>query len=324
MGHFLLPEAGAGIAQADIVAVILVGVIEIVLAFYVVAAAFLKQISVRQVTDIGCDRVCGDGVLPGTLLPGVQGIGDVVRVGQRADRGTEQIQRRRQYILAFDLLALHDILQIDLGKERFQIIHLCRFVRAGKDQRHTAEESIVLKGLRLVAAHRCVVLRKTQRMDTDLIAAAAKLGEDIAGEHAGIAAGYIDIQIIQRFQVVERVVKGDLLSVRIVGVRHLVGHLDLVHKEIPAIRLPLDPPTHGLRQLQRIAVTDIFRQIQLIAEDVILGHALLQQPALEDRAQQIALAAAADAGDDLDLPIPHEGDESIQIDISLNVHSASC
>ncbi len=272
--------------------------------------------------DIGCDRVCGDGVFPRAFLPGIQGVGDVVRVGQRAHRGAEQIQRRREHILAPNLFALHDVLQIDLGKERFQIIHLRRVVRAGEDQRHTAEKGIVLESLRLVSAHRRVILRKVQRVDTDLIAAAAKFGEDITGQHAGIAAGHIDIQIIQRFQIVERVIKGDLLSVRIVGVRHLVGHLDLIHEEIPAIRLPFDPLPHGLRQLQRVAVTDIFRQIQLIAEDVILGHALLQQPALEDRAQQIALAAAADAGDDLDLPVPHEGDESIQINVAFDIHSS--
>ena len=84
---FLLPEARAGLSQADVVAVIFVGIVEIVFALHVVAAALLEEIGVHQVPEIGRDRVRGHRVLPGALLPGNERVGGIVRLGQRAYRG---------------------------------------------------------------------------------------------------------------------------------------------------------------------------------------------------------------------------------------------
>ena len=196
MRQFLLTEADTGVAQAEIVAVVLVGIVEIVLSLHVISAAFLKKIGILQMADVlGRDRVRGDGILPGTLLSGIQGVCNIVRVGQKPDRRAEQAQRRGQYVFAFDLFTLHDVLEIYLGKERFQIIHLRCVIRTGEDQRHAAVEGVIIKGLCLVATHRRVVLCKAQRVDADLVATAARLRQDVAGEHAGVAAGDIDIQI---------------------------------------------------------------------------------------------------------------------------------
>ena len=82
MRHLLLTETGASIAQTNIITVILIGIVEIVLAFYVIATAFLEQVGVQEMANIGRDRVCGNRVLSGALLPGVQGVGYIVRVGQ--------------------------------------------------------------------------------------------------------------------------------------------------------------------------------------------------------------------------------------------------
>jgi hypothetical protein len=47
---------------------------------------------------------------------------------------------------------------------------------------------------------------------------------------------------------------------------------------------------------------------------------LAAAPRFEDVAQQIGFAAAPNAGDDLDLPIPHIGNDPIQIKIAFDFH----
>ena len=102
---------------------------------------------------IGFHGVQGNDILPAALLHGIDSGGNLCRIGQRADRRTQQIKNRRQYILALDLFTLHNVLQINLGKQRFQISHLRGIRGTGQDQRHTAVEGIVLKGILLITAY---------------------------------------------------------------------------------------------------------------------------------------------------------------------------
>jgi hypothetical protein len=53
-----------------------------------------------------------------------------------------------------------------------------------------------------------------KRMDgPDFIAAAAKLGQDVARQHLGITASNIDINITHLPKIVERIVKCDFLAI---------------------------------------------------------------------------------------------------------------
>ena len=67
-------------------------------------------------------------------------------------------------------------------------------------------------------------------MHTDLVAPSSELSQYVRGQHFGVAAGHINVQVGQGFQIVERIVEGDFLPVRIVRIRNLVGHLNLVHE----------------------------------------------------------------------------------------------
>ncbi len=64
MSHFPLTETESGIAKSSIVTVILVGVVKIVSAFYIIAAAFFKKVSVGKMSDIGFDGIGRDIILP--------------------------------------------------------------------------------------------------------------------------------------------------------------------------------------------------------------------------------------------------------------------
>ena len=100
-------------------------------------------------------------------------------------------------------------------------------------------------------------------MHTDLIASPSELSQYVRGQHFGVAAGHINVQVGQGLQIVKRVVEGDLLSVRIVGIRNFVGHLDLVYKEIILVCAVFHDFTDMSCKLQRIAIANITGQIQL-------------------------------------------------------------
>ena len=102
---------------------------------------------------IGFHGVQGNDILTAALLNCVDGGCNLRRIGQRADGRTQQIKNRRQHILTLDLLPLYNVLQIDLRKQRFQISHFRGIRGTGQDQRHTAVEGIVLKGVLLITAY---------------------------------------------------------------------------------------------------------------------------------------------------------------------------
>ena len=160
-------------------------------------------------------------------------------------------------------------------------------------------------------------------MHTDLIAAPPELRQDVGGQHFGVASGHINVQVGQGLQIVERVVKGDLFSVRIVGIRNFIRHLDLVYKEIILVCAVFHDLPDVSRKLQRIAIANIMGQVQFKGQNVIFGNALAKKVALEQLAKQIGLAAPANTGDHLYLTVPHKGDDFFQIAISFDFHSST-
>ena len=114
MGHFLLTESDTGIPKTEVIAVILVWIVEIVFSFNIISPAFFKQVSICQMTDISCYRIGSNGVFPMQSLSGVSGVCDVVRVGEGSNGGTQKVQSGRQHIFPSDFLPLYDVLEIDL------------------------------------------------------------------------------------------------------------------------------------------------------------------------------------------------------------------
>jgi len=178
----------------------------------------------------------------------------------------------------------------------------------GQDQRHTTVESKLVKSVLLISANSRVVFGKGKRMHADLIAPSSELSQYVRGQHFGVAAGHINVQVGQGLQIVECIVEGDLLAVRIVGIRDFIGHLNLIYKEIILVCAVFHDLTDMSRKLQRIAIANITGQVQLKGQNVIFGNALAEKVALKQIAKQIGLAASADAGNDLYLAIPHKGD----------------
>ena len=158
-------------------------------------------------------------------------------------------------------------------------------------------------------------------MHTDLVAPPPELSQYIGGQHFGVAAGHINVQVGQGLQIVERVVEGNLLAIWIVGIRNLVGHLNLVYKKIILVCTVFYDLADMSRKLQRIAIANITGQVQLKGQNMIFGNTLAKKVTLEQIAKQIGLAASANTGNHLYLTIPHKGDDFLQIAISFYFHN---
>ena len=158
-------------------------------------------------------------------------------------------------------------------------------------------------------------------MHTDLIAPSSELSQYVRGQHFGVAAGHINVQVGQGLQIVERIVEGDLLSVRIIGIRNFIRHLNLVYKEIILVCAVFHDLTDMSRKLQWIAIANITGQVQLKGQNVVFCNTLTEKVTLEQIAKQIGLAASADAGDHLHLTVPHEGDDFLQIAVPFDFHN---
>ena len=97
----------------------------------------------------------------------------------------------------------------------------------------------------------------------------------------------------------------------------------LVYEKIELLSLIFNDLPDTICKLQRIPIPDITGQIQLKGENVICRNALLQQISAEQIVEEVGLSAAADAGDDLHLSIPHEGYELVQIAVPFDLHSTT-
>ena len=175
MRHLLLTKPDTGIAQTNVLAVVLVGILKILPPLDIIALGFAEQERILQMVDIGRDGILRN-VLPS---PGTERICDFLGIRQRTDRRTQQIKEQTENILTHDLLALHNVLDIDFREQRRQIICLCGIVRTGQHQRHSAIEGIRFKCVLLIPADRRIVLCKAEGVYLYLIAAPTELGQNI-------------------------------------------------------------------------------------------------------------------------------------------------
>ena len=180
---------------------------------------------------------------------------DAATIVAKIDTMVKQLRSQGQYDLADGLMQSYPVVKAE-----------ATLMKLGYTLYLTEDDIIeVFKkaryGVRLFSAGCRVILRKAQRMHPDLVAASAEFRQNIAGQHFGITAGHINIQVRKGIQIVERIVKSDLFSARIVGIRHLVGHLNFVHEQIVSVRLPFDTFPNRLCKFQRVAIPDILGKI---------------------------------------------------------------
>ena len=199
-----------------------------------------------------------------------------------------------------DLVPFDDVAKINLIKQGLQVLCLFLVALFHHHEGQAAVSIILLPSAPFVALVGVVKLLKRQGIDPDLIAAPAKFGQNIRGQHFRVAARHIHVNIIVFHQAEDHVHKADLI-LRALNVGVLNGYdlLDLVEEHIIGLALICGHATNVFAQLQRIAVLDVFVIVQRKADDLLVLHTDGSQIALVDIEQQIGLSTPPDAGDDL-------------------------
>ena len=78
-----------------------------------------------------------------------------------------------------------------------------------------------------------------------------------------------------------------------------------------------------IAQCDWIPVAGIFSLIQLNADNIVIGHALLPQITVKECEQQHGLPASSKPCDNFDLPVPHVPNQLLQIKISFQHYITS-
>ena len=159
-------------------------------------------------------------------------------------------------------------------------------------------------------------------MQFDLVAASAELGQDIRGEHLGVAAGHVDVHIAQAHQAIQHAIEPN----GIVAIFHfLLGDsvLYFINEEIIEAASVCNPGTHKRRQIVRIAQFGTLVIIQGNLNDVVVIDTFPAKVIQINLEEKIAFPAAPQTADDLDETVLATLDELLQVVFSLDFHHIS-
>ena len=314
MTGIVLTVIETGISQTNVGVVIFIGIVEIGLALDIIPLGHPDQECVDGVVNIGGDQCRIDFFLTHTG----DGIGHIGGIGQRTDLRCQEVQNVVQNILPLNSIALHNILDIQLGVKIGQISLFILVICHLKDSGHTAVEHVLIQRFLLVSAHVGVELTKGEGIYPDLGSTSPEFRRDIAGKHPGIAAGDIDIQILVGFQFIQHIINANF-DIVVFGIPDFFCELDLIYKQVKLFfSAGRNAGFYILTQGNGIAEFIIFPLIQFDSNDLIFRNTLFQEIVPEQFKKQDRLAATANACDDLDLAVMHMADDLVQIKFTLN------
>jgi hypothetical protein len=115
--QFLLAETDACVSQADILAVVLAGIVEVGFASDVISFAFVEEKRILQMTNIGTDGIVGDLTAFRQFLPGIDGICYVGYICQGTNGRSKEIYNSRENLRPCDFFPFNNILDLDFCEE---------------------------------------------------------------------------------------------------------------------------------------------------------------------------------------------------------------
>ena len=170
---------------------------------------------------------------------------------------------------------------------------------------HTAVKHIGIQSLSFVTAHMGVELFKGQREYMNLSSTATELCSNVLWQPFGVTAGHIHIQIFICFEFIEHIIDRNL-DPAVYLVNNPCGKLNFVNEKIKLlIFLFRNKGFDIFTKCDWISELVITSLIQFDFYDVIFLNALWEKILIKQIKQQYRLSTAADAGDYLDLTVPH-------------------
>ena len=317
-----LAEPQSCVAQPHVLEIVFLRAADVLASLDVEPSRLLDDERVLEMADVLHDGVRADA---GMQHAGERGL-DLGRIGQSSDGGGQHVDQVVELLRPAQPVARDDVLEIGLLEQVLQIEGLLLVASHGQGERHAAEHHVFGPAVLDVAVVRLHELGERQGADADLVAAAAELGHHVGGQHLRVAARHVHVHVAHAQQPVEHPVQtGRLLAAHLL-VRDRVLHL--VQQHVVRFLAIRDTGSHIVVQGERVAVALVHQIVQRDLDDVVVVHALRAQMVLEQVEQEIGLAAAPRARDDLDHTVAFARDEIVQVLIPGDAHrilrSMSC
>ena len=298
----VLPEVDAGIAQPHVGEVVFAGSVNIVAALHIVAHGTLHKERVAEMVQVDLHR----SLVYAHVLHALEGVHQLVRIGEAANAGGDDVDEFLQFLVALYAVALLDVGDIGLGEQVLQIGHLLLYRGERENLGQSAVHHIFIERTLTAAAEGSQVLAERQRMNPHLVATATELGDDILRQETGVGASHIDVGIGDVEETVEHVLK-------LADELHLVEQ-DVVHAAVGNPFVYIVAQSVGIPQLAVHAV------IESNADDVLLVCALLFQILPEKVEEQERLSAPTHAGNHFYHAVMLSRYEGLQVGVAQNNH----
>ena len=111
------------------------GVLKIPFSFYVISFGSGKKIGVFQIVKVVLDGMVGSASAHQRTCT----VGQVVRIGQRANGRRQDINHSLQHLVVFQFVAFNDVFDVNLLEQVCKILSFGFFVGFKHCQRHAAE-----------------------------------------------------------------------------------------------------------------------------------------------------------------------------------------
>lgn len=299
MGRFCLPEVDPGISETGVGRVVLDRIIEIVSSFDIVSRGFKNQECVLEAVEVfdygGARRLHANGRLDHVCELG--------RVGEPGDIAHHHVDYGFKEIGILELVAFHDVLDVDCAVEATEISFLLFGVGHESAFRKPSVAHIFLEYCESVC-FRCAkiaVFGKGKGHCLDDAPSTAEFRGDIGDEKLGVGTRDVHIYVRRGAQTAEYAVERDVCRLTVVrmdarkidaGREHLSASLYLVDEHIESASSLGRFSANVLSEFQRIGEVHILFLFKVDFDDMVFLDTRREKMLLEQIEEQKALPAA--------------------------------
>ena len=216
MRTFALALCDMDVSYACVGDVVLGRRVEVALAFYIKASRFLDEKRVFKVFEI-----LSDGDVVGRDSHGrADRVREFAWIGEAADVAHDDIGKRFEDGVVFDLVPSDDVLKVDCLVNVLEIIPL--LIRCVHEDafRKTAEQKVVHECSMSICGRPCgrQIFAEGKRRYVDNLASSAEFRSDVPGKHLGIGTGDVRDDIWSIEKSVQYIIERDIATIAVVRV----------------------------------------------------------------------------------------------------------
>ena len=303
---FGLAKVDAGIPKPCVRGVVLDGIVKITPPLNVISRGFEEQkriFEAGKIFDNGWPcRFCVYG--------GLNHVCELCRIGETGNVAHHDVNHRFKKPDVLNLVALHDVLDVNCAEEAAQVLFLFFGSRLERTLGESSVAHIFLKNGKGVGFGRTEipVFGKRKRRCLNYLSASAKFRGNIGDEKLGVGACHVGVYVWRGAESAEHAVERDVCRFPVVGMdarkidawrKDFSAFLYFVNEYIVPASIPWCQFSDVLPKFNGIREVFVFVFLKVDLDDMVFLHALVEKMPLEQVEKQKTLPASSDAGYDL-------------------------